>query len=385
MVFEESDSFDVLRRSLFSVSANGESFYSFENRGVQSVFPATRSLCPDECDWSCHGRQFIAKAAVTPHKLKIVERKLYVPPLSELQTVFRTELLKNFAEVKVEIVDSPNFTKKPFNLAAPGIGGRPSLLEVGGVSLYNHQIHKQELFDIKTIVKNLNRTSKAFVTGAAIGPWPFLKKDCDVAVNVVVGKKKSTTSSYVITLDKIRGKIKCQALPLNETRFAVQGNLFLSDGKRGKVLKVYAKKRIGEDSFIASMRRSITNYYGEKKLVGIGGFFVLQAGKTNELFANVLEEPIPKGSNLTRIPHFYLDEGSAKETGVGTFVSAKTELDLTPNHFHLFSTHSDCGHYVRDTTPAIVEYEGYFTPAEVLYRVNQAPHYKLVLIPSDHF
>lgn len=82
--------------------------------------------------------------------------------------------------------------------------------------------------------------------------------------------KKPTLAarSYIITLDKTQGKIVCQALPLNETRFAVQGNLFLSEGKPGKVIKVFAKKRIGKFSFTATMRKSIENRYGDTKLVG---------------------------------------------------------------------------------------------------------------------
>ncbi|XP_033219041.1 ester hydrolase C11orf54 homolog [Belonocnema kinseyi] len=315
--------------------------------------------------------------------LKIEEKKLHVPPLSELQTVFRTELLKNFAEVTVEIVESPDLTQSPYNLAATGLGGNPILLDVGGTALYDPQIEKQKLFDLKNIVQNLNRTLGSYVMGAAGGPWIFLKKDCDVAVNIVLNKPQSTRSSYIISLDKTVGKIICQVLPFHETRFAVQGSLFLSDGRRGEVIKVCAENRIGEDSFIASMRRSITNYYGDEKLVGIGGVFVLQKGKANGTFVNVLEEPIPKDSNLTRVPLFYVDEVSAKATGVGTFVSARSELELTPNHFHLFSRHLDGGHYASDTTPAIVKYEAYFLPADFLMRVDQAPAVPK-LIELDH-
>ncbi|XP_033217058.1 ester hydrolase C11orf54 homolog [Belonocnema kinseyi] len=317
-------------------------------------------------------------------ELTIVEKQLHVPPLSELQNVFSTELLKNFAQVTVEIVESPDLTQEPFYLAATGLTGSPILLDVGGTSLYNTEFDKQKLFDLKAIVEKLNRPLGSLVIGAAFGPWVYLGKDCDVAVNIVLDKAESTTSSYIISLDKTLGKIVCQVLPLNETRFAVQGSLFLSDGKGGQVIKVVAENRIGEDSFIASMRRSITNYYGAEKLVGIGGVFALQTGKINEAFPNLLEEPVPEGSKLTRVTNFYLDEGSAVETGVGTFVSERTDLELTPNHFHCFSPHLDCGHYVRDTTPEIAKYEGYFLPAESLMRIDQAPEDQR-LIGLDHF
>jgi hypothetical protein len=37
----------------------------------------------------------------------------------------------------------------------------------------------------------------------------------------------------------------------------------------------------------------------------------------------------------------------------------------------LFSEHGDAGHYHYDTTPELVEYTGYFRPAERLYRIDQ--------------
>ncbi|XP_033221364.1 ester hydrolase C11orf54 homolog [Belonocnema kinseyi] len=321
---------------------------------------------------------------INAEELTIVEKQLHVPPLSELQNVFREELSKNFAKVTVEIVESPDLTQEPFYLSATGLGGSPILLDVGGTTLYNTQFDKQKLFDLKTIVEKLSRPVGSCALGAANGPWIYLGADCDVAVNIDLNKPESSTSSYIISLDKTVGKLLCKKLPLNETRFSVQGSIFLSEGKKGEVIKVVAENRIGEDSFIASMRRSITNYYGAKNLVGLGGVFVLRKGKISEVFPNLLEEPVPAGSNLTRVPLFYLDEGSAEETGVGTFVSERTELELTPNHFHCFSTHLDCGHYGRDTTPAIAIYEGYFSTAEFLMRVDQASEDPR-LIGLDHF
>ena len=49
------------------------------------------------------------------------------------------------------------------------------------------------------------------------------------------------------------------------------------------------------------------------------------------------------------------------------------DLDLRVQHFHSFSHHGEGGHYHIDTTPDIVEYLGYFTPGEILFRVDQPP------------
>uniref|UniRef100_A0A2K5JNZ7 DUF1907 domain-containing protein n=1 Tax=Colobus angolensis palliatus TaxID=336983 RepID=A0A2K5JNZ7_COLAP len=46
-------------------------------------------------------------------------------------------------------------------------------------------------------------------------------------------------------------------------------------------------------------------------------------------------------------------------------------FDLRLEHTHFFSHHGEGGHYHCDTTPDIVEYLGYFLPAEFLYRIDQ--------------
>jgi hypothetical protein len=39
-------------------------------------------------------------------------------------------------------------------------------------------------------------------------------------------------------------------------------------------------------------------------------------------------------------------------------------------HTHCFSAHGQGGHYHYDTTPANVEYEGYFSLAETVYHID---------------
>ena len=46
-------------------------------------------------------------------------------------------------------------------------------------------------------------------------------------------------------------------------------------------------------------------------------------------------------------------------------------MDLRIEHTHCFSTHGDGGHYHQDVTPEHVVYEGYFTPAERLFRIDR--------------
>lgn len=46
-------------------------------------------------------------------------------------------------------------------------------------------------------------------------------------------------------------------------------------------------------------------------------------------------------------------------------------LDMRIEHFHCFSEHGDGGHYHYDVTPDEVEYRGYFTLPEYVYRIDK--------------
>lgn len=50
------------------------------------------------------------------------------------------------------------------------------------------------------------------------------------------------------------------------------------------------------------------------------------------------------------------------------------DLDLRLEHTHCYSDHGDMGHYYVDETPNKTdapEFEGYFSPARTLYRIDQ--------------
>jgi hypothetical protein len=53
------------------------------------------------------------------------------PPLKLIASVLEAALNTNYEEASVEIVDCPDLTKAPFNLAAKGLCGKSSLADVG--------------------------------------------------------------------------------------------------------------------------------------------------------------------------------------------------------------------------------------------------------------
>ncbi|XP_051174439.1 ester hydrolase C11orf54 homolog [Leptopilina boulardi] len=310
--------------------------------------------------------------SLEPTKIKIEKKNLHVPPLDELKSVFSAALEKNFAEFSVEIVDSPDFQKPPFTLAASGLGGKPTILEVGGPAYLLPLVQKEKVYDIKKLAPFLNHGDKSFVIGAGAGPWPYINTNCEMMMNVVLNTPKSSESTKISFVDKNNGECILKTLPANETRFALLANLFLCQGQLGKVIRVFAKKRIGNDDFIATMQKSLANYYPDK-LVGLGGTFLLKEGKAKQhVMQDFSKIPLKTEEDLNNWLKFY--NMSAPLIAVGTFVSAETNLDLRVQHFHSFSNHGEGGHYHNDTTPDIVEYLGYFTPGEILYRVDQPPN-----------
>ncbi|KAG7204034.1 hypothetical protein KM043_001893 [Ampulex compressa] len=301
--------------------------------------------------------------------LQITSRPLHIPPLDEIKNVLVEALTGNFEDVNVEIVDCPDLTAEPFTLAAPGLCGKATVLEVGGPSFLLPTVQKNKLYDIQPILEKLNYGDEAFVIGAGAGPWPYAKTNCELMMNVDISASKIVNKTRIAMVDKATENCTLQTVTDPETRFALLANLFVSEGKPGKVLKVHVKKRTGKDDFIMSMQKAIAHRYGDN-LVGLGGTFLIKEGKVKQhVMADFSTTPLVNERDLNNWLHFY--DMSTPLIAVGTFVSAETDLDLRVQHFHSFSHHGEGGHYHIDTTPDSIEYFGYFSLGSTLYRIDK--------------
>ncbi|XP_076638189.1 ester hydrolase C11orf54 homolog [Colletes latitarsis] len=302
-------------------------------------------------------------------ELNITKKELHAPSLDEIKDVLKQGLIDNFSEVQIEVVDCPDLTQKPFNLAAPGLSENPTLLEIGGPSFLLPSVQRDKLYNIQELLKNLQCCKDSFVIGAGAGPWPHLNSNCELIMNMVIsssGVKNETRISFV---DQTNGHCILQTLPNNETRLALLANLFVSEGKPGPVLKVHVKKRTGSDDFIACMQKAIAQHY-KHELVGLGGTFLMNNGKIKQhVMPDFSTTPINTLTQLNNWLHFY--NMSTPLIAVGTFVSSESDLDLRVQHFHSFSQHGEGGHYHIDTTPESIEYLGYFNVGTMLYRVDK--------------
>lgn len=296
----------------------------------------------------------------------VESKPLYVPPLEEVATVLQKALQKSFKEASVSVTDCPDLTKQPFGLEGKGLCGSPRLVEVGGVPYLMPLVQKDKLYDMQAVAKSTDLTN-AFVLGAGAGPHPYVGVNSELVANLTTGENASNGSHFIKILTP-SGNYKLEKLPQNETRTALLLNMFECEGKPGKVLHVKAKKRTADTNLVSCMRKALEEFYGDKS-VGLGGTFRLVEGKA---WCHVMPDfsgtPITCDAEVNKWLKFF--DMPAPMVFASTLVSRDNGLDLRLEHTHGYG--KDCGgHYHYDTTPDTAEYDGYFSIAEFMYRVDR--------------
>lgn len=245
-------------------------------------------------------------------------------------------------------------------------------MELGGPPYLLPHVDYTKLYDLVSVSQRaLKDTKKQILAiGAGAGPYPHVNSNCEGMFILKISPSGHVTSeSHLAQTTPDRKTVLLKKIPNTETRCALLGNIFLSEGKPGKVLKVICKKRIGSKDFIASIRTALAEHYGDKT-VGLGGVFLLKNGKAKQhVMSPFSETPIHTEEELNTWLNFF--DMSATLIAVGTMVTNECDLDLRLQHFHSFSKHGEGGHYHIDTTPDIVEYEGYFNVGEKIVRVDK--------------
>uniref|UniRef100_A0A182PHV0 DUF1907 domain-containing protein n=1 Tax=Anopheles epiroticus TaxID=199890 RepID=A0A182PHV0_9DIPT len=304
-------------------------------------------------------------------KLLFEEKPLHTPSLTELRDVLANGLKSCFATVNVEVVECPDLSKAPFHLAGSGLNGSPVLVEIGGPPYLLPLVDRTKLYDVVSVAKRaLHDDRKAFVVlGAGAGPFPLVGSNCEGMYNLRYTPPGTVVSESHLAMVTSEQEVVVRKIPSTDTRCALLANLLVAEGNAGPVLKVSCKRRTGNKDFIASIRTCLDERYGEQT-VGLGGVFLLQAGKAKQhVMSPFSNAPIHTEEQLNEWLNFY--DMPAPLINVGTLVTNECELDLRLQHFHSFSTHGHGGHYHIDTTPEVVEYEGYFVAGERIVRVDK--------------
>ncbi|XP_026501656.1 ester hydrolase C11orf54 homolog [Vanessa tameamea] len=304
-------------------------------------------------------------ASIDYSTVEIKEKPLFTPPLEEIVEVLSRSLPSTFEYVSVTAEETPDLTQPPYNLMAPGLTGDAKLVELGGPPYLVPLVRRDKLYDLAALLRHLRR-DPALLVGAGAGPWPHAGTNCEGIINLKMEGGAVRQGSRIVS---VQGDgYRQEQLPDTETRTALLGNYLLSEGKPGKVIKVVAKKRIGESNFITAIREALKNHYGEK-VVGLGGAFVLRAGAARlHVMPDFSAGALRSDADVERWLRFF--DMRAPLSHVGTLVTGDLGLDLRVQHFHGFGPHGDGGHYHYDTTPELVHYEGYFALAQTVVRID---------------
>jgi hypothetical protein len=149
------------------------------------------------------------------------------------------------------------------------------------------------LVELVQVTRNDLSITLSFHQRNSTGPWPLIHQNCEGMYNLKVESDGKVINGTHIARTITRENIELLQVPQHETRCTLLGSLFLSEGKPGKVLKVSVKKRIGEDDFVASMRKVLTDFFPEDKMVGLGGVFLLKTGRArHHVMDDFLDTPI---------------------------------------------------------------------------------------------
>ncbi|KAG8040812.1 hypothetical protein G9C98_001800 [Cotesia typhae] len=198
--------------------------------------------------------------------MKINQVALFTPTLNEIKNVITPTVAKNFEEIAVDVVDCPDLTEVPFQLASKGLGGHPKLFDIGGPPFLLPSVQRNKIYDVQTILKQINYNNKAFVIGAGAGPWPQLSRNCEMMMNVVIDSDEIKNQTKLAWVGE-DNQCVLQNCKESDTRLALLANLFVSEGKPGKVIKVYAKTRTGNLDFITTIQNALSARY-KSQLVG---------------------------------------------------------------------------------------------------------------------
>jgi len=261
----------------------------------------------------------------------------------------------------------PDLKEDPWFLSSSGICGKEQIIaDIGGPNNLNYMENHGVSNNLEEIVRMIGK-SNSFVMGPGATSSKILGFNAELIVNTCLNADCKSVCSFVTD----SGGYKQQDYKSNE--IGALANVLITEGKIGKVIKVSCSCRIGKFNFVSCMKNALNDCFSEKT-IGLAGVFQIKKGR---IHAHVMPD-FPKTDLLCKKDSddwlkFY-DMGAEPESPLvclSVFISNdKTDLDLRLEHTHFFSKHGDAAHYHYDTTPEIIEYEGFFVPCDSLFRIS---------------
>lgn len=166
-------------------------------------------------------------------------------------------------------------------------------------------------------------------------------------------------------------------------------NVYGSLGLPGVVIHVMCKVRVGSLNLITCLRQAVERVYGTAdRPVGVGGVFRI----TNGIIKSHVMPNFPSKDLLSQadvdawLKYYHVGPITWADPLICMSIFQGSDLsgwDLRLEHTHFFQkvrlgvrgvdggAIGHGGHYHYDLTPETIEYEGYFLPAQYLYRIDQ--------------
>ncbi|XP_050056367.1 ester hydrolase C11orf54 homolog [Aphis gossypii] len=306
------------------------------------------------------------------NELPVVRIKLNTPPLKCIVKAILPDLLDNFENASAEVVQCPDLTQPPFNLASEGLNGDENVFDIGDITNLIPSIKREKLYNIKDL-KRITGSDPLVIIGACAGPYPFFGVDSECVENVKMtgDRVENGTHVYMMKSDDAAAECCHKSLPDDEMRFSIIANFFTSNGFKGEVLKIVCEIRKGPLSFSTCIREALEKHFGDE-IIAIGGVILIENGKVkvHVIKPSLAKIPLQSEKELGKLVNFI--ELSPPSVGVGCIVSHDPGLNLRLQHFHLYTDRNQGGHYHIDTEPNTIKYTGYFGVSKQFTKIDQS-------------
>ena len=186
-------------------------------------------------------------------QLKIEKGTFTNHSLEDIASALKKGLSENFKNVEVEVVDCPNL--REWNCPSEGISGNQKIIDVGGEPYMHDPNFIGAEFDYQEISKMIG-SEKSYALGAGSGAMSCLDGHCG---ELVINENLITDESRSI-IARVSPDKKCIVEKYSARKHGGLGNIYYTDGKQGKVIKIKIKGRSGDQgSLPQAMRSSLSN------------------------------------------------------------------------------------------------------------------------------
>ena len=311
-------------------------------------------------------------------ELTIEKAQLAKTSLEQMSEALKKGLQKNYKSVEISIVDCQNL--KQWDCPAEGLSGNQKIIDVGG----EPYMHDKKLigaeFDYEKIAQKIG-SEKSYALGAGSGAMSCLGGHCG---ELVINENLITNESRSI-IAQVDENQNCKSSKYTARKHGGLGNIYYSDGKPGKVIKIMIKGRSGKQgSLPQAMRTALKENLSTENdnHFALAGVFRILNGKIKSHvqpdYDTIKHEYYdPKQMKCVKDflkfyepigPHFQCY--SILWTGDPTGGKLNLRESGEHTHFHSYKGTQDAGHYHFDVTPEEIEYECYFNIPEEVHRVN---------------